>query len=132
MIQNIGHIAIRVRDIAKAVDFYTRVLGGRQVFEGHEDGVVNLVYVKLAESTYVELFISAPGMEKTPSELGFMHLCLVVPDIYEAEAAVKAAGWPAKPVRRGKYGNYQLWLSDPDGTEIEFMQLLPDFLGGNA
>ena len=52
--------------------------------------------------------------------------------IYEAEKQVKAAGWPAKPVRKGKYGNYQLWIADPDGLEIECMQILPDFLLGNA
>ena len=133
MIQSIGHIAVRVSDLDRSVDFYCRVLGGKKVFEGTENGEVNMCYVKFCEGQYIELF--KPGPDAPPmahDRIGFMHLCLTVTDIYEAEKQVKAAGWPSKPVRKGKYGNYQLWIADPDGLEIECMQILPDFLLGNA
>ena len=132
MIQSIGHIAAHVSDLDRALDFYCRVLGGKKVFEGTENGEVNMCYVKFCDGQYIELFKPEPGAEKHATGIGFMHLCLTVPDIYEAEKQVKAAGWPAKPVRKGKYGNYQLWIADPDGLPIELMQILPDFLLGNA
>lgn len=132
MIESIGHIAVHVSDLEQSLDFYCRVLGGRKVFEGTENGEVNMCYVKFSDGNYIELFKTEPGAQKCSSDIGFMHLCLTVPDIYEAEKQVKAAGWPAKPVRKGKYGNYQLWIADPDGLSIELMQILPDFLLGNA
>lgn len=132
MIQAIGHIALRVRDLDRSVQFYTQVLGGEHVFDGMKDGTVNLVYVKLAPNTYVELFRSEPEAEKGSTEIGFMHLCLTVEDIHEAEKTLLKSGWPASPIRKGKYGNYQIWIRDPDGNEIELMQILPDFLMGKA
>lgn len=128
MIKSIGHIALRVKDMDRSLDFYTRVLGGGKVFEGTENGTVNMVYVKLAPDTYIELFVSEPGMEKTPSDIGYRHVCIVTDDIYAEEKRIKETGWPTPPVRRGKYGNIQLWLKDPDGNEMELMQILPDFL----
>lgn len=132
MIQSIGHIALRVRNLDESVRFYTDILGGKRVFDGTENGKVNLVYVKLAENTYVELFRSELAMEIKDTGIGFMHLCLTVNDIYETEKMILRSGWPASAVRKGKYGNYQIWIKDPDGNEIELMQILPNFLMGNA
>ena len=36
MIQSIGHIAVHVSDLDRALDFYCRVLVGKKVFEGTE------------------------------------------------------------------------------------------------
>ena len=132
MIQSIGHIALCVRNLDESVRFYTEILGGKRVFDGTENGKVNLVYVKLAENTYVELFRGEPAMETKGTGIGFMHLCLTVEDIYETEKMILRSGWPASPVRKGKYGNYQIWFKDPDENEIELMQILPDYLMGNA
>jgi catechol 2,3-dioxygenase-like lactoylglutathione lyase family enzyme len=30
--------------------------------------------------------------------------------------------------KRGKYGNIQVWVTDPDGVRIELMETLEDFL----
>lgn len=133
MILSIGHIALRTGNIAESLDFYTRVLGGEKVFTGYEEGKANLVYVKLADGTYVELFIGGTEKrEKRTDETGFMHLCLTVDDIFAEEKRIRGTGWPIGAVRKGKYGNYQLWITDPDGNEIELMQILPDFLQGHA
>ena len=132
MIKGIGHVAFRVKDLNTSVEFYTRVLCGKAVFSSTENGEVNMVYVKLANGALVELFKSEPDAKRSESDIGFMHLSLTIDDVYEEEKRIAATGWPTKPVRVGKYGNMQLWLSDPDGNPIELMQLLPNYLDGKA
>lgn len=128
MIQRIGHVALRVKDLDRSTRFYTEVLGGDKVFEGTENGQVNVIYIKLADQTYIELFRSDHEHKTETGRTGYIHLCLTVDDIRSTEKDILRTGWPASPVKTGKYGNYQIWIKDPDGNEIELMQILPDFL----
>lgn len=134
MIESLMHIAIYATDMRRSADFYCRVLGGEQVFTVNgEDGEPSMMYIRLAPGQYIEMFRAAPGAEAVKSPVGFTHLCLTVSDIQSAADEVRARGWPIRvEPKAGKYGNYQLWIRDPDGMDIELMQVLPNFLMGNA
>lgn len=134
MIENIMHVAVYATDMRRSADFYCRVLGGEQVFTVNgDDGEPNMMYLRLAPGQYIEMFRAPEGAGMVKSPAGFAHLCLTVPDIQSAAEAVRASGWPIRvEPKAGKYGNYQFWIRDPDGMDIEIMQILPDFLMGNA
>ena len=134
MIESMMHIAIYATDMRRSSDFYCRVLGGEQVFTVNgEDGEPSMMYIRLAPGQYIEMFRAAQGAEPVKSPVGFTHLCLTVPDIQMAAETVRNHGWPIRvEPKAGKYGNYQFWIRDPDGMDIELMQTLPNFLMGNA
>lgn len=134
MIESMMHIALYATDMRRSADFYCRVLGGEQVFTVNgEDGEPNMMYIRLVPGQYIEMFRAPEGSEAVRSPVGFAHLCLTVPDIQAAAEQVRQSGWPIRvEPKAGKYGNYQLWIRDPDGMDIELMQVLPDFLMGNA
>ena len=134
MIESLMHIAVFATDIRRSADFYCRVLGGKEVFSVNgDDGEPAMMYIRLAPGQYIELFRAESGAKTVKSPAGFAHLCLTVPEIYAAAEKVRAHGWPIRvEPKAGKYGNYQFWIQDPDGMDIEIMQVLPDFLLGNA
>ena len=134
MIENIMHVAVYATDIRRSAEFYCRVLGSEQVFTVNgDDGEPNMMYLRLAPGQYIEMFRAPEGAGIVKSPVGFAHLCLTVPDIQSAAEAIRASGWPIRvEPKAGKYGNYQFWIRDPDGMDIEIMQILPDFLMGNA
>ena len=131
MITGIGHVAIRVRDLEKALGFYQGLLGLPEIFRlANEDGEPWLVYLKVNDDNFVELFPGgSPRPEVEGNPVGYVHLCLHVDDMEEtlaelAERVVDTSKGPSK----GKDGNWQYWLTDPDGNRIELMQIMPDSL----
>lgn len=76
MIQELNHIGIRVGDIEKSIDFYTRVLDGkiiRDVKTASGDG--RFAYVQIAEGV-IELIKGIPGS----SNLGLVHIAFLIDD----------------------------------------------------
>ena len=128
MITGLAHDAFRVADMDKALEFYCGVLGCTREFEIRDDaGNPHIVYLKVAHEQFLELFYGAncgrPASEGTPP--GFCHLCLAVDDAKAEYERIKAL-WPIKThLQMGKDTNWQFWVTDPDGNDLEFMQLMP-------
>ncbi len=132
----LSHVAVRTRDIEASVRFYTEVLGLREAFRMHrEDGSLGTVYLFLAPGQYLELF-SGGVRETEPAGrdgIGFCHICLSTPDIRRSFEAVRAAGGPLdSEVRRGHSLCWMFWTHDPDGTQIEVMEMPPESLQARA
>jgi lactoylglutathione lyase len=129
MITGIAHTALTVKDMAKSLDFYTRVLGFTKAFSLKEPktGEPWIEYLQ-AGRQFIELFYH--GTEDTPwreSLRGFNHLCLETDDINKTVKAIEAAAYPMdKGVSQGSDKNFQAWLTDPDGIRIELMQIDPE------
>ncbi len=123
-------MAIRVRDLARSLAFYEGRLGFREMLRLERDGRVWLVYLRITDTQYLEIFPDGEG-ERVPAATatGYNHVCLEVADIDRALAEVAAAGLAlAQPRALGADGNWQAWIEDPDGHRIELMQMLPGSL----
>ncbi len=123
-LKGIAHVAYDVSDMKASLEFYAGKLGMKHAFSiPRDDGTPWIEYIKAAEGEFIELFYSDGGFG---GKHAYNHLCLQVPDCAKAAEELKAAGVEIDvPVQRGKDGNYQLWIHDPDGNRIEIMQIDP-------
>ena len=134
-VAGLSHVAIRARSISDSVRYYTDVLGLREAFRMfREDGSLGTVYLYLAPGQYLELFSDGTreGISG-PDVIGMCHLCLMTEDIRRSYNDVKAAGGPLdSEIKRGKSECLMFWTHDPDGTQIEVMEMPPESLQAQA
>ncbi len=147
MIDGLGHVAIKVKDIERSMAFYSGVLKFPEMLRlHHDDGSLFLIYLRITDSQYLEIFPNAttdqaPGADGN----GVHHFCLTVEKLEPLLEAIKANGgtfyaWtssengmellpsPEPRISNGLDGNRQAWLQDPDGNRIELMEMAPDCL----
>lgn len=135
IIGGLSHAALRTRDIEKTARFYREALGLPEAFRmAREDGSVGTIYLYFAPGQYLELFPDGTEAEAPDRKrAGFCHLCLMTRDIHKAYAAVREAGGPLdSEIRRGKSMCLMFWTHDPDGTQIEIMEMPPESLQAQA
>ena len=130
-INGVGHVAIKVTDLDRSLDYYVNKLGFAEMLRlNKDDGSVWLVYLRITDTQYLEVF---PGAEndRAPgwNANGMNHMCLTVDDIDDVLAQVEAAGLTLLlPLKTAIDGNRQAWLEDPDGNRIELMEMAKDSL----
>lgn len=128
-IKGIGHLAFDVTDMDGMMNFYCGILGLQRAFGiKDDDGNPWIEYVKVKDGQFIEMFYGGKKIrDREPKEAGYSHLCLEVDDIHEIAERLEGKGiaLDVRPVK-GKDGNYQCWVRDPDGNRIEFMQMSPD------
>lgn len=129
-VSSIAHVAIRVKDIDRSLDFYVGKLGFREMMRLDRDGRLWLVYLRITDDQYLEIFPEGEGEAVPgPAALGYNHMCLQVPDIERTVLELQAAGIPlSRPKIKAIDGNWQTWIDDPDGHRIELMQMEEDSL----
>jgi len=130
-ITGIAHVAIKVKDLDKSLDFYINKLGFPEMMRlHHDDGSVFLVYLRITDTQYLEVFPGAEG-DRAPgwNANGMNHLCLESNDVKKLSEDIQAAGIPLLlPLKLAVDGNWQAWIEDPDGNRIELMQMDADSL----
>lgn len=130
-ITGIAHVAIKVKDLDRSLDFYINKLGFPEMMRlHHDDGSVFLVYLRITDTQYLEVFPGAEG-ERAPgwNANGMNHLCLESDDVKRLADDIQAAGIPLlMPLKLALDGNWQAWIEDPDGNRIELMQMDPNSL----
>ncbi len=122
------HTMIRVRDLDRSIDFYTRLLGmqvlRRKDYPGGKFTLAFVGYGDEADNAVVELTYNWD--QKEPYELGtgFGHLAIGVPDIYAACERLEQEGVsiprPPGPMKHG--GSVIAFIEDPDGYKIELIE----------
>lgn len=124
MIIGLTHIAVSVTDLEKSMDFYTRQLGLPEQFRiNGEDGSPWLIYIKVAENQFIELFPGASGPRNECKTAGLVHICLQVDDIHKTYEELTARGVSTNGEPFIACDNtWQFWTADPDGNPIEFHQ----------
>src|ERR1700754_245093 len=76
----IAHVAIRVRSLDAARDFYNK-LGFEEAFTlADKDGKVNESFIKLNDRQFLELYPANPDNPKQAS-VGFLHVCFEGDDL---------------------------------------------------
>jgi lactoylglutathione lyase len=126
-VKSIGHVAISVRDIERSLDFYVRQLGFAEMFRLEREGRLWIVYLRITDEQYLELFPDATGDRAPPfAAVGINHVCLEVDDMDGAIRELAERGVKLTQQRKtGVDHNEQAWIEDPDGNRIELMQLSP-------
>lgn len=123
MISDLGHAAFAAYDLERTLGFYAR-LGIHEAFRlHHDDGSLILVYLHIAGDRFIEVFPNGPAPD-SGQKTSFMHLCLLTGDLHTAVEQLRNAGVEIDQApKRGIDHNWQAWISDPDGNQIELMQL---------
>jgi lactoylglutathione lyase len=119
---------LRVRDLERSLDFYTRLLGMRLLRKNdYPTGEFTLAFVGYGDedkSTVIELTHNWP--RKEPYALGdaYGHIAIAVPDIHGACARLAAEGVkiprPPGPMKHGS--TVIAFIEDPDGYKIELIE----------
>jgi lactoylglutathione lyase len=127
-VSSIAHVAIRVKDATRTLDFYTNKLGFSEMMRLDRDGRLWLVYLRITDDQFLEVFPDGEGERAAEREaVGYNHMCLSVADIDQALRELEASGVPLiRPKALGADGNWQAWIEDPDGHRIELMQMVPN------
>lgn len=134
MIKGIAHVAYQVSDMPRALSFYDRAFGFKPLFELHDaQDQPWIVYLKVNETQFIELFYAHQPLEQRPERTSFQHLCLEVVAIADEAQRLQSLGIPLlHPLQRGLDHNDQCWVSDPDGNPIELMEYGPRSLQLNT
>ena len=119
---------IRVFDLQKSIEFYTKHLGMKILRQkDYPDGKFTLAFVGYgdeASNTVIELTYN--WEQAAPYEIGagFGHIALGVPDIYATCSALEKAGVPIlRAPGPMKHGNTVIaFIADPDGYKIELIE----------
>ena len=122
------HTMIRVRDLEKSIDFYTRLLGmtllRRTDYPGGRFTLAFVGYGDEASTAVIELTHNWDQAEPYTIGSGFGHLAIGVPDIAAACDRLAAAGVPIPrppgPMKHG--GTVIAFAEDPDGYRIELIE----------
>jgi lactoylglutathione lyase len=133
-ITSLGHVAIRVSDVDRTLAFYSGKLGFEEMLRLHrEDGRLWLLYLRITDEQYLEVFPDAVGERAPPQESnGLNHICLTVTDLDDVVRQLGARGVPLSRPKLGPDGNRQAWIEDPDGNRIELMEMTADSLQAKA
>ena len=122
------HTMIRVRDLDKSVDFYTRLLGmtelRRNDFPGGKFTLAFVGYGGEADHAVIELTHNWDQEEPYDLGTGFGHVAIGVPDIYATCERLEAEGVaiprPPGPMKHGT--TVIAFIEDPDGYKIELIE----------
>ena len=121
------HTMLRVGDLQRSIDFYTRVLGMQLLrTSDNPEYKYTLAFVGYGSNPdHAELELTYNyGVDKYDLGTGFGHLAIGMPDIYGACERLRAAG--AKITREPgpvKFGTTVIaFVEDPDGYKIEFIE----------
>lgn len=122
------HTMIRVKDLDKSIDFYTRHLGMKLIRKNdYPSGEFTLAFVGYGDETdHTVIELTHNWGQEEPYDLGsgFGHLAIGVPDIYGTCEGLEKEGVniprPPGPMKHG--GSVIAFIEDPDGYKVELIE----------
>lgn len=133
MIKSIAHNALKVTDMERSLDFYCNTIGLEKAFDISDDnGKPWIVYLKICKNAFIELFYDGVK-DHDPAydfkNIGYHHFCISVGDIQNLADRLYEKNIIESPKPSlGKDQNLSLWINDPDGNAVEFVQYTPESL----
>jgi catechol 2,3-dioxygenase-like lactoylglutathione lyase family enzyme len=139
------HTGITVSNLERSLAFWREVLGFEFSHSAHQTGErpeqitgvkgaeLKLAVLKTPSGHKIELLeYFAPAdrrrVDLRPCDIGHVHVALIVDDLDAVLQKIAASGWKAagKPqtlTTGPNAGKRVIYVRDPDGTTIEFMQI---------
>jgi len=121
------HTMLRVGELERSLDFYTRILGMRLLRRrDYPDGRFTLAFIGYTDEDQGAVLELTHNWDTSSYDLGkgYGHVALGTDDIYATVEAIRAAG--GKVVREPgpmKHGSTVIaFVEDPDGYRIELIQ----------
>lgn len=126
--KRILHTMIRVHDLEKSIDFYTRALGMKLIrrtdFPGGRFTLAFVGYGPEESDAVLELTHNWDQAEPYEIGTGYGHIALATPTIYETCKSFETAGVkitrPPGPMKNGT--RVIAFIEDPDGYKIELVE----------
>jgi catechol 2,3-dioxygenase-like lactoylglutathione lyase family enzyme len=138
------HTGITVSNLERSLDFWQNLLGFQLSHTAHQTGAMaqeitgvpgaelKLAVVKAPNGHKIELlqYLAPPDRKHVavrPCDIGSVHVALIVDDLDSvlskiAESGWKVAGKPQTLQTGPNAGKRVIYVRDPDGTTIEFME----------
>ena len=116
-------MAVYVSDLRRARAFYEDFLGYAEPYKlQRDDGSDRVAFIKINEDQYLELFAEPPKKDGNLNHISFYTDSAEGMRTYLASEGVKV---PDR-VGKGKIGNLNFNITDPDGHTVEIVQYEPD------
>lgn len=128
-ITGVAHIAIFAKDVEASRAFYHGLLGYDEAFWlTQPDGSLSLTFFKINERQYIELF---PERAHNTDRLNHIALQVDNAEAMRAYLASKGVKVPDR-VPKGRTGNSNFMIQDPDGHSVEIVQYESDSASSRA
>jgi len=122
-ILGVAHLAVFVSDLPKARAFYGDLLGFAEPFTlPKPDGSVEIAFVKINDRQWIELFNRPSAGE---GQLNHIAIYTDNADGMRDYLASRGVGVPER-VPKGRTGNKNFMVKDPDGHNVEIVEYQPD------
>ena len=138
------HTGITVSNLERSLDFWQNVLGFELSHRAHQTGQLAAEITGVAGAEILIAVVKAPGhkielleyrapadrqqhVDLRPCDVGSIHVALTVDNLEAVLDRIAASGWKAagtpQTLTTGpNAGKRVIYVRDPDGTTIEFMQ----------
>lgn len=118
-ILGLAHVALFVSDLQKARGFYEDFLGYQEPYVlKRDDGSDRIVFIKINDQQYIELFAENPKQDGHLGHISFFTDSAQQMRDFLASRNIKV---PDK-VAKGRIGNSNFNIIDPDGHMVEIVQ----------
>ena len=124
----IDHVSINLIDVQKSLDFYSRILGLKQL-QTVDCGEFDITYFALPDGSRLELFDyhrKNRSLPREESEAGLRHVAFQVKDVAAHERHLRAEGVEITlpTCDLPNLGARVLLFLDPNGVTLEFCEKL--------
>lgn len=121
----LAHIAFYTERMDKSIDFYKSLFGFRKAFTLYkDDGKPWIEYLIDSNGAFIEFFYAEILNQDKQGSGSFSHFCLEVDDIEDVINRSITLGIPLhKPLKLGLDHSWQCWFIDPNGVQVEVMQM---------
>jgi catechol 2,3-dioxygenase-like lactoylglutathione lyase family enzyme len=138
------HTGITVSNLERSLAFWRDVLGFELSHRAHQKGELAEQITGVLGAEILIAVVKAPGhkielleylapddgkkLDARPCDVGSVHVALIVDDLDAVLETIAISGWQAagqpQTLKVGpNAGKRVIYVRDPDGTTIEFMQL---------